>query len=99
MKVEWVEEKRRLKQILAAACIGFACFICFCLFLGVFVVALCWNTNYLISAIASVCILYGVISYFAYRRFFALLTHPDGFFAATRAEVAEDIEIIKQNIL
>src|SRR5579862_5156150 len=45
-RVEWVEEKNRLLQMLVGAILGFACLLCIMLSAGGLLLALCWETAY-----------------------------------------------------
>ena len=97
-RVEWAEEKLRLKNMIIAALSGFACLLSFMIFLGVLVMALSWDTQYRIAAVAILTAVYGFAGLMAWRRLDALSALSGQAFAATREEIAADIALIKSKL-
>jgi uncharacterized membrane protein YqjE len=94
-QVEWQEEKNRLSRMLAAVLIGFSCFICLLIFVGVLLVSLSWNTDYRLLALVSLCTFYALVTFLAWRQFTLASKMSGGFFAGTRAELAADLAMIR----
>lgn len=99
VKVEWAEEKKRLSLMLVISLLGFACFICLLVFVGILVLVLSWNTNFIVMAIILLCAVYGLGAYLAWNRLMLLVKRPEGFFANTRKELAADIDLIKRKLV
>jgi uncharacterized membrane protein YqjE len=97
-KVEWMQEKHRLTTMLFALLFGFACFISLLLFAGILVIALSWTTDYLIAAIATLCCLYGLMLYIAWRRLISLNEAAAASFIDTRTEIAADIALLRSKL-
>ena len=97
-QVEWREEKIRLLKMLAGAALGFACLLCIMLSIGALVLALCWDTVYRIPAATTLVVLYGLGTGFAWRRFAALSALSGQSFAATRAELAADLALLRSKL-
>jgi uncharacterized membrane protein YqjE len=98
VKIEWQEEKDRLASIFAALLIGFSCFICLLIFVGVLVMSLSWNTDYQLIALVSLCTFYALASYLAWRQFSLATKMLRGGFAHTRAELSADLAMIKSKL-
>lgn len=97
-RVEWAEEKSRLLRMHLVTLLGFACLLCVMLLFGALVLSLSWDTAYRIPALIALIILYGVGIGMAWRRFSALSELGDQSFAATRAELAADLELIRSRL-
>jgi uncharacterized membrane protein YqjE len=97
-RVEWVEEKNRLLQMLVGAILGFACLLCIMLAAGGLLLALCWETVYRIPVAATLLSLYGLGAALAWRRFSALSALSSGSFATTRTELAADLALIRSRL-
>jgi len=94
-QVEWEEEKQRLCKMAIMGILGFAFFLCFLLVLSALVIILAWGTPYRIHVIVSVLIVHlaGLIwTAISLKKLVALGTNS---FAATRAEIASDIALLK----
>ena len=96
--LEWQQEKNRLLSMLAAFLLGFSCFICLLIFVGITVVTLSWNSDYQWLSLLSVCSAYALASYLAWRRFMHEASRAGGFFPGTRAELAADLALIKSKL-
>ena len=97
-QIEWQEEKDRLARMLVAVLVGFSCFICLLIFVGVLVISLGWNTDYQLIALLSLCSFYALMTYIAWWRFTLATKMSGGFFAGTRAELAADLAMIKSKL-
>lgn len=97
-RVEWAEEKTRLRNMMIAALSGFACLLCFMIFFGVLVIAFSWDTQYRIAAVSILTAVYGLAGFMAWRRLAALSALSGQAFAATREEIAADIALIKSKL-
>jgi len=96
--IEWQQEKNRLQQLLIFGLLGLVFLSC-CLFCaGLLVIALGWPTEYRLQTMAAVVVFYaigGVICYFRCKHYAALGAES---FAATRAEIAADIALIRSQL-
>lgn len=97
-RVEWAEEKSRLVKMLVIALLGFACLLCAMLFTGALVLACSWETAYRIPAVMALIAAYGIGTSIAWHRLQILSALGDQAFAATREELAADIELIKSKL-
>ncbi|MFO1388453.1 phage holin family protein [Cellvibrio sp.] len=94
-QVEWQEEKQRLVKLALAGVLGFIFFLSFVTFASALIIASCWDTPYRIHAFIGVTLLHflGLVwAVFCVKKFTALSKHS---FAATRAEIASDIALLK----
>lgn len=96
--VEWQEEKTRLFKICVFGLLGFACLLCAMLFIGLMVLVVSWNTPYRFVAPSIIIVLYGVGIAIAWQRIHALSMRNSQSFAATRAELATDLALIKSRL-
>ena len=94
-QVEWQEEKQRLSTMLILTLIGFACFMCFLFFIGLFVLTLAWDTEFRIPAFLLLILSYLLVFAWAGFKLFTLAKKGSDSFAGTRAEIAADIALIK----
>lgn len=94
-QVEWEEEKQRLCQMLVFTLIGFACFICLLLVTSAFAIVLSWYTPYRIHVFVVLILIYILALVWAGLRIKALAALSSNSFAATRAEIAADLALIK----
>jgi uncharacterized membrane protein YqjE len=97
-RVEWVEEKNRMLQILVIALLGFACLLCVMLFAGALVLAFTWETVYRIPAVLALITVYGIGTCIALRRIHTLSGQSSQAFAASREELAADIALIRSKL-
>jgi uncharacterized membrane protein YqjE len=93
--VEWEAEKQRLYQMFVFTLMGFACFICLSMVVSAFAIALSWYTPYRIPVFIVLILGYLGALLWAGLRIKALLALSSQSFAATRAEIAADIALIK----
>lgn len=97
-RVEWAEEKNRLLQMLLTSLLGFACLLCVLLLGNALVLALSWATAYRIPALLGLLAVHGLGGLLAWRRLQALAARSSQGFAATRAELAADIDLFKRSL-
>ncbi len=98
VKVEWAEEKIRLSKLLMAGLLGFAFFLCANIAVGVLLLTLGWQTGYLIPSAIALIVLYAGSTWWAWRKLQALLALSVHSFAASRAELAADIAMIRSKL-
>lgn len=96
--IEWQEEKNRLFKMLMLGLLGFACTLCFMLYIGLLVLVLSWETNYRILALASLIVINGFGIGIAWYGFQNLSARNKQSFAATREELATDLALIKSRL-
>jgi uncharacterized membrane protein YqjE len=96
--VEWEEEKSRLLKMLLAILLGFAGTLCVMVFIGVLVIAYSWETSYRIPASIALIAIYALGIVIAWRRLQSLSELSGQAFAATRAELAMDIAMIRSKL-
>jgi uncharacterized membrane protein YqjE len=94
-RVEWAAEKSRLLKMTGWAVLGAAFLLCTMLSAGALVMALSWNTVYRIPAAVALLACYGLGGWLAWRRFQALEAQGEQSFAATRAELGADLELLQ----
>jgi len=97
-QVEWGEEKSRLLKMLVGAVLGFAFLLCALLSLGALVLVLCWETPYRIPAASVLAAVYALGTGLAWQRLAALSARSDRGFAATRAELAADLALLRSRL-
>jgi uncharacterized membrane protein YqjE len=98
LRIEWTEEKLRLQRMLAVGLIGFACLLCVMLSVGGIALAISWNTPYRIVAILLVMAAYVIGAAIAWNRLRSLGAQSSTAFAATRAELAADLTLIRSKL-
>ncbi len=94
-QVEWQEEKSRLLRLATAAALGYAALLCLLLFVGVLVLALTWDTLYRVPAVMAVIVVYAICAGIAWHRLQHLAAQGQLAFAASREELAADLEMLK----
>ena len=96
--IEWQEEKTRLSKMAGMALLGFASVLCLMLFVGGLAVAFSWETPYRIATAIGVVAFYAIGLFVAWHRFNALSALGAHAFAATRAEFAMDIAMLRSKL-
>lgn len=94
-RVEWAQEKNRLTQMLLLTLLGFAGLLCLLLLVNALVLALSWATPYRIPTLLGLLLAHGLGCLLAWRRLRTLAARSSQGFAATRAELAADIALLK----
>lgn len=97
-RVEWEVEKQRLLKLLCVSLVGFSCFLCAIFFIGVAALACSWDTPYRLHTVAVLIVVYSAGASIALYRIRSLLALGEQAFAATRAELAADIALIKSTL-
>ena len=96
--IEWQQEKNRLQQLLIASVLGLVFLSC-CLFCaGLLVITLGWSTDYRLHSIVGVLFFYSAGVVLCYLRCKHLAALGATAFAATRAEIAADIALIRSQL-
>ena len=97
-RVEWAEEKSRLLRLAVAAALGSAFLLCVMLFAGVLVIAVSWDSVYRVAAIVAVIVVYAISAGVAWHKLQQLSAQGEHSFAATREELAADLEMLKSRL-
>lgn len=98
LQVEWAQEKQRLLTLLLIFLLGFACVLCVMLMLAVLVLALSWGTELRLPALFALLGLYSLGALLAWRRVSQLAALSAQTFAATRAELAADLALLRSKL-
>jgi uncharacterized membrane protein YqjE len=96
--LEWTQEKSRLRHMASALLLGFACLLGLIGALGVLLLAVYWDTPYRVTAVAGLVALYGLGTGFAWRQFRAQADRGADSFAASRAELAADVQLLRSRM-
>lgn len=97
-RVEWAEEKLRLGKLLVAALVGFTFFLCSSVFAGVLLLMIGWQAGYLLPAAIVLLVVYVGGTLLVWRKIRTLLALSVHSFAASRAELAADIAMIRSRL-
>lgn len=97
-RVEWAEEKQRLLKMLALGLLAFTCLLCVLLLAGILVLVFSWDTAYRIPAAVALLAVYVSATAIASYRLRILMALGDEAFAATRAELAADITLLRSKL-
>jgi uncharacterized membrane protein YqjE len=96
--VEWAEEKSRLKYLGLTAMLGFVFLLCSVLMLSALLVLLTWNTDYRIAVFIGLASFYCAASLLCVY-FFCRFSQQNGArFSATKAEIVEDIDLLRSRL-
>lgn len=97
-QVEWEQEKQRLCKMVLFGIVAFTFFLCFVIAVSAFVIFLSWDTPYFVHTFIGVLIfhLIGLIWTLLGLKKLAALSSQS--FAATRAEIASDIALLKSSL-
>lgn len=96
--VEWAQERRRLSRMLAFALLGFACVFALMVLSAALVLILSWGTAYCIPLLCALIGVYVLGLYAAVRQLQALSRLGGQAFAATRAEFAADMALLRSKL-
>jgi len=94
LRVEWAEGKGRVQNMFLAGLLGFACLLGLLLALGALLLAVSWDTPYRVPAALALVALYGLGVALAWRRLQAQAQLGEQSFAASRTELAADLELL-----
>jgi uncharacterized membrane protein YqjE len=97
-QVEWAEEKQRLAGMLLAALLGAIFLLCTLLLIGTLVLTLSWDTPYRIPSVLVMLAACAIATGVMWRRVYIFSSEGEFSFAATRAELALDVELIKSRL-
>jgi len=98
IKIEWLQEKNRIQQIMCFALVGFAFLICSLLSLGFFVIAISWTSEYRLISIAMVFAFYMAGLGYCWIKLNTLMAKAVNSFAVTREEFAADLALIRSQL-
>jgi len=98
LRVEWAEEKSRLLKLVMATLLGFVCLLGLMAALGALLLALYWDTPYRILAVSVLMALYGLGMALAWRLFRSQAALGTRSFAASRSELAADLELLRSQL-
>jgi uncharacterized membrane protein YqjE len=98
LQVEWRETRIRLLKMLAAGLLGFTCLLCLMLALGALLVALSWATPWRLAALGTLIALYAGGALYAWRRFESHAALGATSFAASRAQLAADLAMLRSQL-
>ena len=97
-RIEWLEEKIRLRSMLLMALLGFASVLCVMLFTGIAVLALSWETAYRLPAVIALLLFYAAGMALAWYRLRALSASGSRSFAALREELSIDAALLRSRL-
>ena len=98
LRIEWAEEKSRLCRMATALLVGFACLLALLFALGVLLMALYWDTTLRVPAASALIALYALGAVLAWRRFRIHAARGDRSFAASRTELAADLQLLRSQM-
>ncbi len=98
LKVEWAQQKQRLLAMLLMTLLGFACVLCVMLMLAALVLSFSWETDLRLPALLGLLGFYSLGALLAWRRFSHLSALSEQAFAATRAELAADLALLRSKL-
>jgi uncharacterized membrane protein YqjE len=96
--LEWTQEKSRLRRMASALLLGFACLLGVLGALGALLLSVYWDTPHRVTAVASLVALYGLGAALAWRQFQAHADRSAESFAASRAELAADVQLLRSRM-
>jgi len=98
LRVEWAEEKSRLLKLVIATLLGFVCLLGLMAALGALLLALYWDTPYRILAVSVLIGVYGLGMALAWRLFSSQAALGSRSFAASRSELAADLDLLRSQL-
>ena len=98
LRIEWAEEKTRLRNLLMMTLLGFACLLCLMMFAGGLLLAFSWDTAYRIPTLIALIALYGAGVALAGFRIQSLSALSSQAFTATREEFVADMALLKSRL-
>jgi uncharacterized membrane protein YqjE len=98
LRIEWAEEKSRLLKLAVATLLGFVCLLGLLVALGALLLALYWDTPYRVRAVGTLLAAYGLGLALAWRLFRSQAARGSHSFAATRSELAADLELLRSQL-
>ena len=98
LRIEWAQEKARLLKLVMATLLGFVCLLGLMAALGTLLLALYWDTPYRIPAVSALVAMCGLGVLFAWRLFKSQAALGSDSFAASRCELAADLELLRSQL-
>ena len=98
LRVEWAEEKLRLRRLATAVAVGFAFLLALLFAFGTLLVSLTWDSSLRVPAVAALIALYALGAALAWRQYSAQATRGERSFAASRTEMAADLELLRSHM-
>jgi uncharacterized membrane protein YqjE len=98
LRVEWAEEKLRLRRLLTAMLVGFAFLLALLFALGVLLLSLTWDSGLRVPAVAALIAMYALGAALAWRQYSVQATRGDRSFAASRSELAADLQLLRNQM-
>lgn len=98
MRLEWAQEKERVLKMLLVTLLGFSCLICAMLVLGALALLLSWDTPYRIHVLVALAAMYFGTTWYCWWQFQRLSAASAQAFAATRAELEADMEMLRNSL-
>ncbi len=98
LRLEWAQEKERVLKMLLVTLLGFSCLICAMLVLGALALLLSWDTPYRIHVLVALAAMYFGTTWYCWWQFQRLSAASAQAFAATRAELEADLEMLRNSL-
>lgn len=95
VQLEWAEEKHRLFRMFLTMLVGFAFLLSAMWVASLLVVALSWETDYLVPALVIMIMFYGLGASMAWYYLQDLSAQGQRIFSASRREFALDADLLK----
>lgn len=97
-ELEWIGQKRRLAEMVVALLVAAAALFSAMAFTSVMVLALSWDTDYRVSVVFGLIALHAVTLGLAWRKLSAVSSEGSAGFAASRAELQADLDLLKPRL-
>lgn len=97
-RIEWIAEQRRLARCAALAVAGVVLVSCAVAALGSAALVLAWNTPWRVPVAVALPLVYGALAGLALLRLRAAWARASHAFAATRSEIAADLELLRSRL-
>jgi uncharacterized membrane protein YqjE len=98
IRLEWAQEKDRLLKMLMMTLLGFSSLICAMLAVGALALLLSWDTPYRIHVLVALAAMYFGTTWYCWWQFQRLSAASAQAFAATRAELEADLEMLRTSL-
>ena len=98
LRVEWAEEKLRLRRLVTAAMVGFAFLLALLIAFAALLLSLAWDTSLRVPTVAALIALYALGAALAWRQYSAQATRGEHSFEASRNEFAADLELLRSHV-
>ena len=98
LRVEWAEERLRLRRLVIAAAVSFAFLLALLIGFGALLLSLSWDSSLRVPTVAALIVLYALGAALAWRQYSAQATRGEHSFAASRSEFAADLELLRSHM-